>query len=360
MDKKVKHLSPEECERLYELINSNLQAILESIPKSGHVDEYDYLIQNSNLAADPEYQRRYRGYWQLLGIIVSPEFCRAYFTILQTNLNNITSLNQVVRQLYQIPVDVKGQRRKIHFSFSSKLIHMIDPHSPIYDSMVVKFFSFSAKAETHEEKILELSRFHQFLTTEYQRVLNLHLLTPSIKQFRQHFSPIKFTDEKIIDSLIWAFVKWREAHERNERKARPRDLSREDKKARMEQADAQHHIARSFQGTVAKERYMVYLPHGGGGKFDACELVKHIRASGCDYIIQGQQKASLVQHTKPHSLDYWLRQFAKCRDTKQAVNSVCEDLVATGLFKISDDLVCPSTGRRVKGLRLVEGQCPRT
>jgi hypothetical protein len=149
-----------------------------------------------------------------------------------------------------------------------------------------------------------------------------------------------------------------EVHEPGERKDSPRNGK--DKGERTEQTYAQHHIVKSFQGTVAKERYMVYLPHGGGGKFDACELVKHIRASGSDYIIQGQQAASLAKHTKPHSLDYWLRQFAKCHDTKQVVNSVCEDLVATGLFKISDDLVCPNTGRRVKGLRLVEGQCPWT
>ncbi|MGO9529568.1 MAG: hypothetical protein ACLP3B_00145, partial [Syntrophobacteraceae bacterium] len=127
-----------------------------------------------------------------------------------------------------------------------------------------------------------------------------------------------------------------EDHKPGERKDSRR--KHKDKAERTEQTDAQHHITGSFQGSVAKERYMIYLPHGGGGKFDACELVKHIRASGRDYIIQGQQTASLVKHTKPHSLDYWLRQFAKCHDTKQAVNSVCEDLVATGLFKVSDDL----------------------
>jgi len=99
---------------------------------------------------------------------------------------------------------------------------------------------------------------------------------------------------------------------------------------------------------------MIDLPHGGRGcKFDEKDLVKYIQESGSNYIIQGQQNHSLAKHTKPHSLDFWLRQFAKCHDTKQAVNSVCDDLVATGLFRFSDDLVCPDTGRRVKGLCLV-------
>ena len=195
-----------ETEHRYKLINHNLPAILEWISQSGHVDKYDYLINNRNLAAtDPEYQRRYRDYWKLLGIIVSPDFCNKYFAILQINLNNPTNLNQVVRELYKIPVNARGHR-KIHFSFSSKLIHMVDPHSPIYDSMVKSFFFFSSKAKTFEERISELLKFHQFLITEYQRVLNEGLLKESIEAFRKRFRPETFTDEKIIDSLIWAFV----------------------------------------------------------------------------------------------------------------------------------------------------------
>jgi hypothetical protein len=92
-----------------------------------------------------------------------------------------------------------------------------------------------------------------------------------------------------------------------------------------------------------------------GGQFDEKELVAYIRASDCKYyIVQGQQKVSRKSHTKPNSLDFWLRPFGKCPDTKQADNDVCEALVATGLFRISYGLKCPDTGRFVKGLVLVE------
>ncbi len=331
---------------MYELININLLAILKSLPlQLGHVDEYDYLMQNRYLVGDLGYQKRYCTYWRLFGAGLSADFRREYFTILQEHLNNNnTNLEQVLRKLYIKPVNAKGHR-KIQFSFSSKLIHMVDPHSPIYDSMVASFFSFNAKAKTTEEKISELLEFHQFLVAEYQRVLKLDLLTPSIQQFRQLFSPIKFTDEKVIDSLIWAFLQWqREDHEHDKRGPRdPRDLAREDKEVRKEQTDAQG---------IAKEYHMIDLPHGGGGKFDARELVKHIRESGYDYIVQGQQNSSFASHTKPYSLDYWLRRFAKNPDTKQAVNSVCDALVATGLFKTSNK-PDPVTGRWVKALCLV-------
>ena len=97
---------------------------------------------------------------------------------------------------------------------------------------------------------------------------------------------------------------------------------------------------------------MISLPYGG--QFDESELVSHIRASGRDYIIQGQQAVALKEHTKPNSLDYWLRQFGNNSDTKQADNSVIDNLVATGLFELNYDLRCPDTGQNCKGLRLTQ------
>ncbi len=97
---------------------------------------------------------------------------------------------------------------------------------------------------------------------------------------------------------------------------------------------------------------MINLPYGT--PFDENDLVAHIRASGRDYIIQGQQASSFAKHTKPHSLDYWFRQnYASNNDTKQAENSVLDALVATGLFTIEARLMCPDSGARCKGVRLV-------
>lgn len=96
---------------------------------------------------------------------------------------------------------------------------------------------------------------------------------------------------------------------------------------------------------------MISLPYGG--KFDEHDLVAYIRATGRNYIIQGQQAVSRGKHKKPKSLDYWLRQFGNNPNTKQAEKSVLDALVATGLFEIVNNLICPDSGNRCKGLRLV-------
>jgi hypothetical protein len=106
---------------------------------------------------------------------------------------------------------------------------------------------------------------------------------------------------------------------------------------------------------------MIQLPHGGpGAGFDEQELIDHINSKFRDHIIQGQQQCSLENHTKPNSLDYWLRvNHAKGKqDTKQAVNEVIQQLVETGKFVVEESLVCPDSGRECKGLRLTKAENP--
>ena len=98
---------------------------------------------------------------------------------------------------------------------------------------------------------------------------------------------------------------------------------------------------------------MIDLPHGGGPRFNEHDLVDYLRASR-DYIIIGAQKDVLAKHHKPNSLDYWLRKRSRRPDTMQAVDSVIDALVATGLFTKEDSLLCPDSGRKCKGLRLVQ------
>jgi len=98
----------------------------------------------------------------------------------------------------------------------------------------------------------------------------------------------------------------------------------------------------------------IELPHGAGARLYVDDLIQHIRESGRDYIIQGQTNCTLANHPKPSSLDVWLRRKCTARsDTKQAVNEVVEELVATRLFKVQR-LPCPDSGGICKAIRLLE------
>ncbi len=197
----------------YEEINENIDHILHAIGP-GHVTQYDWLISNIHQIAEPEYQRKYKTFWRLNGAGLSQTYCHAYFQFLQAGLNNnVLPPNNLAHELYQIPINTN--RQALQFSFCTKLCHMLNREIPIYDSRVRIFYNFVEPLRQLPviERIAGYVQFHQFLINEYNRVLQEGLLAPSIQAFRQQLGPQHFTDIKVIDSLIWAFINYQEEFE---------------------------------------------------------------------------------------------------------------------------------------------------
>jgi hypothetical protein len=180
--------------------------LVAAIPAS-HVADYDWLRENTDALDTPRYQTRYRAYWQMTAARLSPDFCAAYFAALRTGLKSAPELGPLTHALYDTATHLNG-RRSLQFSFASKLLHMANPRIPIYDSQVARFYFFlePPRERPLEERVATLVAFHGFLAQEYARVLTAGLLTNAITLFRQRLHPRFFTDEKCIDSLIWAFV----------------------------------------------------------------------------------------------------------------------------------------------------------
>jgi len=198
---------------MYAIINQNVQALLNTINRNADVDPYLWLLgelQNRNVAQDQEYQRVYRRYWQLNPARLSEAYLAAYFGHLEQLKAQPQQVmaEAVARHLLPIPTHGNG-RQSLQFSFASKLVHMLNPEQPVYDSMVESFFFLppGRANENTEQKIARLLASYQFLHAEYGRVLEQGLLAQAINQFRAHFEvPVAYTDRKIIDTLIWKFV----------------------------------------------------------------------------------------------------------------------------------------------------------
>ncbi len=101
-----------------------------------------------------------------------------------------------------------------------------------------------------------------------------------------------------------------------------------------------------------KSYSLIALPHGGN-QFNEHDLVDYIRSfkPQRDYIIIGKERTVLARHRKKMSLDYWLRQRSPYEDTMQAVDSIVDALVTTGLF-VRDKRPCPESRRDCNALRL--------
>ncbi|RZB31328.1 MAG: hypothetical protein SRB2_04853 [Desulfobacteraceae bacterium Eth-SRB2] len=194
---------------MYFLINVNISDILKSI-ELDHVKKYDWLIKNIHQIKSSNYQTSYKTFWRLHGAGLSNEYCSTYFQFLNRHLQKPIEMKELIKSLYNGPVNSSG-RKSLRFHLQQKCCALgreIRQH-PLLDSLISSFYFFKPNRRlSFDKRVEELIKFYKFLKYEYNRILKNSLLQKSIETFRVRFKPLHFTDEKIIDSLIWAFTSY--------------------------------------------------------------------------------------------------------------------------------------------------------
>ncbi|MGD1019178.1 MAG: hypothetical protein ABSA12_07645 [Verrucomicrobiia bacterium] len=191
---------------MYSVINQYANEVVASIDHD-HVSTYlDLTCNLPGRLGEEAYRRRYRQFWVMRGL--SAHFYESYFQTLAGAQHNHITFRDALEILHQVPCTQNGSLR-VHASFASKLCHMCDPRLPIYDNLVADFFFFERPNydQNPEGRIVEYERFYQFLVAEYDRVIRMGLLAVAIGVFRAQFPQPGLTDQKVIDSLVWSFVK---------------------------------------------------------------------------------------------------------------------------------------------------------
>lgn len=191
---------------MYRLINDFARPVVDSLPRD-FLQKYEWLVQNVSQADEPSYQKAYRSFWAMGPAQLSPAFYTAYFRALKSSIGQPPELRDVIQLLYESSARRNGDQ-SIQFSFATKLVHMTNRRLPIYDSRIAQFYCFQVPAGKMglQNRIAKYMSFHAFLIQEYGRVLERGLLTVAIQEFRRQFNPQNITDEKIVDSIIWAFA----------------------------------------------------------------------------------------------------------------------------------------------------------
>lgn len=199
---------------MYITILQNLDTLLQSFDPKQDIKPYVWMMDElpkRNIAQDQEFQRNYRNYWAMNAARLCKEYLAAYFNLFEEWKHRPAQINveEVARRLLEIPTH-SNNRRSLQFSFVTKLVHTVNPHLPIYDSMIESFYMLptGAQGEPTEQKLRRLLASYEFLCDEHKRVLEQGLLAQAIQQFRERFQVgASYTDIRIIDTLIWGFCR---------------------------------------------------------------------------------------------------------------------------------------------------------
>jgi hypothetical protein len=196
---------------MYQLIDENIEVILDTVNRRKDIDPYLALADMFNAGSvsdNDEYQGVYRKYWQLNAARLSDSFCKHYFRVMEDCRHaDQLSIENIVEALYSVPSNSKG-RKTIQFSFATKLLHTVNNTLPVYDSLLSDFYFFPQikPSWNYSKKLAAYLRAYDFLLREHKRVLDNGLLSESIRKFRDRFAlPGTYTDQKIIDTVLWRF-----------------------------------------------------------------------------------------------------------------------------------------------------------
>src|SRR3954471_15632853 len=136
---------------MYSVLNRNIEPLLSSIARDGGLDQYRYLMdafRRTDTTRDMQFQRTFRSYWQMGAARLGDEFCKAYFAHMQElKAFDLADVGRIAVRLYGVPANSRGDR-KLHFSFSTKMVHMLQPDQPVYESLVTQFYFLTESGTT--------------------------------------------------------------------------------------------------------------------------------------------------------------------------------------------------------------------
>lgn len=197
---------------MYKIINDNILLIINAVNRSRDIEPYLTLqstFQNGSILNNSEYKTTYRNYWKLNAARLSDNYCEHYFRVLEKYRNrDQQDVEGVVKELFEVSSNSKG-KKTLQFSFATKLLHTIENTRPVYDNLIADFYFLpQIKANwEYDKKLSAYLKAYDFLQQEHKRVLNNNILSTAISRFRTHFElPATYTDQKIIDTLLWKFT----------------------------------------------------------------------------------------------------------------------------------------------------------
>ena len=182
------------------LIYSTTDAILYKPELSEGLEKNIYIMdrfQKTDVSKDDEFQWVFRDFYQMRRFY-SDTFAKHYFVLLE-QLKTTRNLS------FKMAIErVKHIRNSYEMSFSSKLLHTINPLHPIWDSIVtVRHFGIKApyaSAKDREEaccqRYIEFeNRFNAFMkSADGQALINL---------FDKRFPGNGISNVKKIDFILW-------------------------------------------------------------------------------------------------------------------------------------------------------------
>jgi hypothetical protein len=149
-----------------------------------------------DVSSDEDFQRLYNGFYRMKQR--TTVFYKEYFSFLESCKNKPVTFENALKHLYE-------RVNRVEPSFSSKLVHTINPDMPIWDQHVLKHFSLKAPyyMKDRSEQIGRGIIVYKELASRYQLLLQSPEGPKMVGIFDELYPKSPITKIKKIDFVLW-------------------------------------------------------------------------------------------------------------------------------------------------------------
>ena len=161
------------------------------------VDQYLWLqsrLHERNIASDPEYQRRFNGYYRVRR---NAGWRHQFYGLLEQEKHRTPSLQSVLRTIYENTDQIEG-------SFASKLVATVVPSEPVIDSVVLDNLKLALPRSGHSDaRINGIVRIHEQIKQAFTDFLQSEGGPELTARFSAQFPQASVTEMKMLDLVLW-------------------------------------------------------------------------------------------------------------------------------------------------------------
>jgi len=153
-------------------------------------------LLNKDVTKDEDFKRSFVTFFKLHRMKKEHKDC--YFEILEQEKTKFCiSYSTILNELFDIT-------QRVETSFSSKLISIIEPNRPVWNSIVAKYFSIQRIGNNKIERIKSSVKMY----AQLEAAVTPLLVTSEFLELKMHFDKVfpktkYLTDTKILDFSLW-------------------------------------------------------------------------------------------------------------------------------------------------------------
>ena len=162
------------------------------------IEKYQFLrkrLFETDVAVDRDFQRAFNGFFRMGRR--TETYYNDYYCYLQQHKMSGINFAEALTFLYE-------RHGRLEMSFVSKMVAMVDPIFPIWDSVVTKgHFGIVAPYVNLKNRLLKgIEKYEQYCRN-YNTYMQTTEAKTKIKEFEDMFPNAEITDVKKLDFMLW-------------------------------------------------------------------------------------------------------------------------------------------------------------